>query len=258
MNSQNNQVLTKKEKRELKRQQKKIIIEKTQRLQTLKRGLSLIGLGFMIILFFYVVFGNKEAPSLINLTINSNDHIKGNREAKVVLIEYSDFQCPACASYYPIIKQLSQEFNNNAMFVYRHFPLSYHQNAFLAASAAEAAGKQGKFWEMHDQIFENQKEWSDQKNAKDNFIKYAQNLKLNIEQFQNDIEVKEIKDKVMADYESGIKAKVNATPTFFLNNEKVQVRSYEEFKKLIETKINQLSNVKEEKNNDQQQERTNP
>ncbi len=176
--------------------------------------------------------------------ISPNDWIKGKKEAKNTLIEYSDFQCPACGLYYPLLKQLSREFGENMMFVYRHFPLQQHKNAKPAAYASEAAGKQDKFWEMHDLIFENQDEWSAKSDdkAKEIFIKYAGSLNLNIEKFKNDLNLEEINKKVESDFQSGLKLKVNATPTFFLNGEKLQnPRSYDELKNIIQQTIQTAS-----------------
>ena len=177
---------------------------------------------------------NKQPLSLTSSVIES-DWIKGNKEAKIVITEYSDFQCPACASYYGVVKQIHKDFGDNLAIVYRHFPLrQIHANAEIAALSAEAAGKQGKFWEMHDMIFENQKKWEGEKNAGEIFIKYGEDLGLNIEKFKQDLDSKEVKDKVEADYQSGIKAGVNHTPTFFLNGAEIQnPRSYEEFKNII-------------------------
>lgn len=170
--------------------------------------------------------------------INSSDWVKGEKAAKVTLIEYSDFQCPGCGISYPIIKQLNQNFSDKMQFVYRHFPLKQHLNAEPVARAAEAAGKQGKFWEMHDLIFENQSQWSNEKNAQDLFFKYAESLNLDLEKFKNDLNLNEIKDKIKNDYQRGFEIGVNETPTFFLNNVKLQnPRSYEEFKKIIEDAI---------------------
>ncbi|MEK7568190.1 MAG: thioredoxin domain-containing protein [Patescibacteria group bacterium] len=185
--------------------------------------------------------GNVNLPVPLIDAVSQLDYSKGNREAAVILVEYSDFQCPACAAYYPLVKQLSEEFGDKAVFVYRHFPLSQHQNAEFAAIAAEAAGRQGKFWEMHDLIFNNQNEWA--KSAKwsveDIFIKYAEKLNLDLEKFKADLDLKEIKQKVSKDLESGVNAKVNGTPTFFLNGKKLSTpRSYEEFKEIIELIIN--------------------
>lgn len=177
--------------------------------------------------------GQNNQPSLSVNAIVASDQIKGNPEAKTVLMEYSDFQCPACGAYSPIVKQIVEESKDKIVFAYRHFPLSQHRNAEAAALAAEAAGKQNKFWEIHDLIFEKQADWSESRNAEELFIKYAAELNLNIGQFKNDLILKEIKDKVKNDLRSGEEAGVNATPTFFLNGKKIAPRSYEEFKQLI-------------------------
>lgn len=170
--------------------------------------------------------------------VNSSDWVKGEKGAKVTLIEYSDFQCPACATYYPILKQLNQEFGDKMQFVYRHFPLKKHLNAELVARAAEAAGRQEKFWEMHDLIFENQGKWSDDKNAEAKFVKYAQSLNLDLEKFKANLNSQEIKEKVKSDLQGGLGAGVSATPTFFLNGVKLQnPQNYEEFKRIIEDTI---------------------
>ena len=166
--------------------------------------------------------------------INDNENIKGDKEAKATLIEYSDFQCPACGSYYPILKKVSEDLGAQVKFAYRHFPLPQHKNAKLAATVAEAAGKQGKFWEMHDLIFQNQSDWSEDKNAAVIFAKYAQDLQLDLAKFQTDIADEEIKAKIENDYKSGVKAGVNSTPSFFLNGKKINnPRNYDEFKNAI-------------------------
>ncbi|NUQ57035.1 MAG: DsbA family protein [Candidatus Paceibacter sp.] len=173
-----------------------------------------------------------------NLTVSAlsaTDQIKGNASSTNVIIEYSDFQCPACASYHPIVKQFVADSGDKVAFVYRHFPLPQHKNAKTSAAAAEAAGKQGKFWEMHDLIFENQKAWENSAKAEEIFTGYARQLGLNVEQFAADYNSEEIKAKVDADYKSGVKAGVNSTPSFFLNGKKItNPRSYDEFKTLLQ------------------------
>ena len=169
--------------------------------------------------------------------VSSRDWVAGT--GKAVLVEYSDFQCPACAVYAPIVKQIAEDFQDKAVFAYRHFPLSQHKNAKLAALVSEAAGQQEKFWEIHDKIFENQKEWAENNapKAEEIFIKYAEELKLDIDKFKNDLKSKELKEKIDNDLNSGIKANVNSTPTFFLNAKKIQPGSYEEFKQAILSQI---------------------
>jgi len=172
--------------------------------------------------------------------INDNENIKGDKEALATLIEYSDFQCPACGSYYPIVKKISEDMSAKVRFAYRHFPLPQHKNAKLAATVAEAAGKQGKFWEMHDLIFQNQSDWSEDKNAATIFAKYAQEVGLDLARFQTDIASDEIKAKIENDYKSGVKAGVNSTPSFFLNGKKMDnPRNYDEFKNAIEQTLGQ-------------------
>jgi len=205
---------------------------------------TLIVLGVGGIIWGLVKFASNSASDKTILPVNAiseSDWVKGAKTQKIVLIEYSDFQCPACGAYYPVTRQLVEEFGENIAFVYRHFPLrQIHQNAELAARAAEAAGKQNKFWGMHDLIFENQKEWSNKKNVKEFFVKYADALNLNKEQFVVDFDSREIKDKINADYQSGLRFNVNATPTFFLNGEKLQnPRNYEDFKSLIQGAVSQ-------------------
>ena len=166
--------------------------------------------------------------------VTSKDWVKGRREADVVLIEYGDFQCPACAVYFPLVAQLHQEFGDKIAFVYRHFPLSQiHAQAELAARATEAAGKQGKFWEMHDRIFENQANWAGQSSAGEMFLQYALALELDPDKFKSDLETEEVRERVRSDFQDGIKYGVNSTPTFFLNGKRVQPRTYGEFKNLI-------------------------
>jgi len=177
-------------------------------------------------------------PYLIARAISETDWVKGNREASVVLIEYSDLQCPACAAYAPIVNRITEEFSDRIAFVYRHFPLPQHQNAELASRATEAAGKQGKFWEMVDQIFANQDTWANERNAQEVFRAYAQSIGLDVAQFENDRNSREIKNKIENDYLSGIQSRINSTPTFFLNGEKIQPQNYEEFRNLILQKLN--------------------
>ncbi len=175
--------------------------------------------------------------------ISEDDWIKGNKDAKITLIEYSDFQCPACALYYDIMKDVIDEFGGHIKFVYRHFPLkSKHKNAELAAHAAEAAGLQGKFWEMHDLLFENQEAWSglDKSEAENTFIGYAANLNLNQKQFVDDMSSTKVKDKVNAQYESAQKAGLAGTPTFFFNGEQISnPRGFDAFRTLIRETIEQ-------------------
>ena len=194
-------------------------------------------------IFAIIKLASLSPSSESNLTasaISDNENARGDKTAKVTLIEYSDFQCPACASYYPILKKVNGDLSAQVRFAYRHFPLLQHKNAKLAATVAEASGKQGKFWEMHDIIFQNQSDWSEEKNASVIFAKYAVEIGLNLEQFQSDLDSDEIKAKIESDYKSGIRAGVNSTPSFFLNGKKMEnPRNYDDFKNAIEQALGQ-------------------
>ncbi|MBI5733240.1 DsbA family protein [Candidatus Jorgensenbacteria bacterium] len=242
--NENYQNLTKQERRELRRQEKEQFVKGLQHKRLTKR--VLLWLVVVIVIGGAVwgmvrlgTGGESSQPSSLVDTASLLDWSKGDKEGKVILVEYSDFQCPACGTYYPFVKQLVQEYSNKIKFVYRHFPLPNHRNARSAAEAAEAAGKQEKFWEMHDILFENQREWSERIGAKEIFEKYAKTLELDLERFKTDLALKEIKEKVENNYQSGIKSGVNATPSFFLNGKKIQnPRSYDEFRIIIEQASN--------------------
>jgi protein-disulfide isomerase len=162
------------------------------------------------------------------------DQARGPKDAGVVLVEYSDFQCPACGSFYPVVEDLNKELDGKILFVYRHFPLPQHPDALLAAEAAESAGLQGKFWEMHDMIFENQNEWSESGKAGGIFTGYAGTLGLDMARFNSDVSSSEVRDKIEIDLRGAIKANINSTPTFYLNGKKMEgFNSYDEFKNLV-------------------------
>ena len=146
-------------------------------------------------------------------SVNSGDHIFGNPIAPIELVEYGDYECPYCGRAYPIVKDIKQQLGKDLKFVFRNFPLlKVHPNALSAAVATEAAGLQGKFWEMHDLIFENQKTLDAA-----HIIHFASSIGLDIGRFENDIQQNPLIDKVEKDFESGIRSGVNRTPTFFIN-----------------------------------------
>lgn len=190
---------------------------------------------------------NSPSPSEpIKITglpeVSDQDFVKGaTQSAKVTLIEYGDFQCPACTTYFPMVKQLSIEFSKDLRIVYRNFPLtSVHNNAMLSAQTAYAAGIQGqdKFWEMHDMLYENQNDWANI-SPKDTFIGYAKDLGLDLDKFETDLEDSKTKEFINAQADKATSIGVNSTPTFFVNGINIQnPRSYEDFKKLIQDEIN--------------------
>jgi protein-disulfide isomerase len=153
---------------------------------------------------------------------NISDHIKGNKESKVLLVEYGDFQCPGCGSAYPNVKTLMEEYGDRVALVFRNFPLtSIHPNAKVASAAAESAGLQGKFWEMHDMLYENQEAWSNLATGErvDAFVTFASQLGLDTTKFTEDLTNPDVVKKVNFDLTLGKQNAVASTPTFFLNGE---------------------------------------
>ncbi len=171
--------------------------------------------------------------------INADDNVKGAQNAVVTIVEFSDYQCPACKSYAPVLDEIINAFPNDVRLVYKHYPLrSIHPRADIAARAAEAAGAQGKFWEMTDLLFANQELWSRQAGTQA-FEEYASTLGLNQAQFLSDLESDAAKNKVNNDVALGQSLMITGTPTFYVNGKRVtNPRSFEEFKLFIETEIN--------------------
>lgn len=172
---------------------------------------------------------------IIAESVTAGEWTRGAENPKATLVEYSDFQCPACASYYSLVDKAMLEYGDRISFTYRHFPLPQHKNALAASYASEAAGKQGKFWEMNQILFERQSKWAESYTAPDIFIGYARELNLDLAQFKKDASSGETKDNVSHDRATGVASKIDSTPSFFLNGKKMQnPRNYEEFKALIE------------------------
>lgn len=170
------------------------------------------------------------------LEIKANDWAVGPVDAKVTIVEYLDFECEACGAYYPIVSQLKKEYKDSMRFVVRYFPLPGHGNSKTAAYAVEAAGKQGKFWEMHDILFAKQAEWGEQKVAnQQQFEKYAIEAGVNIEQWKIDVKSDEVMKRVDDSYKEAVSLNLQGTPSFFLNGKKIEnPKGYESFKLLIE------------------------
>lgn len=171
--------------------------------------------------------------SKLRIPVSKKDQSKGNPNAKAVLIEYGDYQCPHCAHAHPLVHQIMEEMADDVHFVFRNFPLSnIHPLASTAALVAEAAGRQGQFWQMHDLIFKRQMSMTEH-----SFAQYVAALKLDAAKMQQDISDAEIVAKVEDDFEGGVKSGVNGTPTFFLNGERLNSYdgSYESLRAAIES-----------------------
>jgi protein-disulfide isomerase len=149
----------------------------------------------------------------LKVPITPEDHAQGPENAEVILVEYGDYECPHCGRAYPIVKQVQKHFKKRVRFVFRNFPLSeMHPHAEAAAEVAEFAGSQGKFWEMHDLLFENQASLGDALLAE-----LGETLKLSTPALRQALEHKTFETRVRADFSGGVRSGVNGTPTFFIN-----------------------------------------
>lgn len=182
-----------------------------------------------VVLFGGAIFLSNGSVSKSNEGVVITENIKGNSEASVVLTEYSDFQCPACAAFQPALDQVLAAYGDSIRFEYKHFPLPIHQFAINAAVAAEAAGQQGKFFEFHDALFANQNVWANATAPNALFVSYAEELGLDVEQFARQMKSSMLRDKVKDELAEGRVLQVTGTPTFYLNGEKMEINTYEDF-----------------------------
>lgn len=185
---------------------------------------------------------NKNNSGSTNSNAQPSSHISGKTDSKVTLVEYGDFQCPACKSYYPLVEQIRSEYNDKIAYQFRNYPLvQIHPNAFVGARAAEAASKQGKFFDMYNLLYQNQDTWSQSSNPQTVLVSYAQQLGLNVEQFKTDMNSSAIADVINADVRQAQALGATATPTFVLNGKRIEKnpQSLDEFKKLIDDALAQ-------------------
>lgn len=200
--------------------------------------------GIFIVVIALIIWGlvaaeQKQSRESANVVlpdqIVETDHIKGSMMASTTLVEYGDFQCPACAAYMPVVEQVLADLGpDRVRFVYRHYPLPNHGNAIPASLASEAAHTQGKFWEMYALLYERQNSWKDATDAKAIFRTYAEELGLDLAKYDADYKLESTKDRINLDYKGGAKAGINATPTFFINGKKINnPANADELKKLL-------------------------
>ncbi len=180
---------------------------------------GLFGLaGIIGLLLIFALFERMSLDIATPIEVTEQDQVKGYKSAPMTLVEYSDFQCPSCNAQHRTFNQVWKQIRRDVKLVYRHYPIvRVHKNATEAAYYAEAAGKQDKFWEMHDAIFAGQGTWSGQDDPTATFDSYAEKLKLDMDQLRTDVESDAIKNKVKADIASAKSAGVNGTPTMYLD-----------------------------------------
>lgn len=150
--------------------------------------------------------------------ITAADHIQGNMDAPVTLVEYGDYQCPYCGAAYPLIKRIQKHFGDKLKLVFRNFPLTEaHPYAEVAAETAEFANAHNKFWEMHDLLYENQDQL-----GPDLLIELAEKLKLSVDELKSSLQSHQYLDKIKTDFIGGVRSGVNGTPTFYINNQRYE------------------------------------
>jgi protein-disulfide isomerase len=193
-----------------------------------KRFLAILAVIVIILGGIFIVSQNSDSGSGGNKSGNNNqptNHVEGQNAKNVTLIEYGDYQCPICGAYYqPLKEAMTPDLLANIHFQFRNLPLSsIHQNARAAARAAEAAGLQGKYWKMHDMLYETQNAWSESSSPINSFNGFAKSLGLNVTQFKTDYLSSKVNDAINADQAEFAKTKQSqATPTFFINGKYVE------------------------------------
>ena len=164
-------------------------------------------------------------------------HVRGSADAPITLVEYGDYECPPCGFYEGIAARLLKEFPDSVKIEFHHFPLAaIHPNAVLAATAAEAAGEQNRYWEMHDLLFVSQSKWKNAKDAEAQFNGLASQIGLDVTQFSQSLESAETRQRVLEDVKRGKTVQIDSTPTFFLNGDRMKPApaNFEEFRERIE------------------------
>lgn len=186
----------------------------------------------VVLLMVGIFLLNKTSPKISsNNEVYQIDYSKGQKigsdSAKVKLVEFSDLQCPACKTAQPFVEKIIAD-NKNIQFIYRHYPLTQHLNAKAAANAAEEAGVQGKFWEMHQKLFETQERWEGLANPNDFFGDLARELGLDENKVKDAITKNKFNEVIQNDLNDGNSYGLNATPTFYLNGKKLELSNYDQ------------------------------
>ncbi len=183
---------------------------------------------------------NPTMPVEILPSVQAKEREKGNPAAKVTIIEYSDFECPACNSYHKAFAELVTSYGDKVRFIYRYFPLDQHKVGKLSAYAGEAAYRQGKFWEMHDMLFDHQADWEGKPgDARKMFIDFAKTLKLDVTKFTADLDSADVAKVVDEQRQSGVKYGVDRTPSVYVNN--IRVLDFTVLKKTIDEELTKNS-----------------
>ncbi|MFH1256351.1 MAG: thioredoxin domain-containing protein [Candidatus Diapherotrites archaeon] len=201
---------------------------------------ALVGFFVLLLAAGLYLFINPAPPAAdydMQRLLEGAAHVKGPADAKVTIVEFSDFQCPVCKTAHETVNRVLSEYSGKIRFVYRHFPLgSIHPFASSAAEASECAAEQGKFWEMYDKLFLEQPSWTSI--GAEKFKEFARELNLDVAQFDSCVGSRKYSLKVQEDFALGVSVNMQGTPTFFINGVKYQgVLSLSQFKKIIDAEL---------------------
>ena len=188
-------------------------------------GITIVTIGILIggVMFLSNSNPKTTATGAIDKKILiSGKNTIGLPSAKVTVVEFADFQCPACGAFYPDMKKITSDYNGKIYYTYRHFPLPLHKNAMKAAQAAQAGAVENKFWKMHDKLFETQSEWSEVDDPTALFVSYAKSSGIDEVKFKKALDENIYVSTIQKDIEDGNIAGVNSTPTVFVNGRKVE------------------------------------
>lgn len=206
--------------RQIREEKQKAAEQKQQRMQIFGRLALYVALPVLVLFVVYVLV--TQGPTYSPVEVAPNDHIWGDPETPVSIVVYADFQCPACATESQLMGRIWSRVEDKAHMIFRHYPLTAsNPHAWTASLYAEAAGRQGRFWEMHDYLFLNQPVWSFLPEVESEFDTYAGTLELDLEQLHADLENEEVISKVRDDQRGGNAAGVRSTPVMFINGQRV-------------------------------------
>ena len=231
-----------KEQRKQERQEWEAKMAKEQQMKGLKKlgiwigALAIVAVSVWGLVALVNAPTTPTSPTMTAPALNNTDITTGSKNAKVLLTEYANFQCPACAAYHPLINQLMKDYDGKVLFVYRFFPLTtIHKNAMVSAEAGYAAQLQGKFWQMDDLLFNNQSTWAEMTDPTNVFVGYAKDLGMDTAKFTVDMQAQSTKDFINKEQDEGTAVGINSTPTFFINGKSIQnPQSYDAFKQHIQ------------------------
>ncbi len=231
----------KREEQQKRKEQKQQAAKHREQTRKLLSKITLYGVApILLLLTLYIVF--SQGPTYSPVEIADNDHIRGTAENPVTIVVYADFQCPACATENQTVTRIWPSIRDKAHLIFRHFPVtSTHPHAWTASLYAEAAGKQDRFWEMHDYLFATQAIWAGLSEVEGEFDSYALELDLDLEQLHGDIESDEVVQKVRNDQRGGNSAGVRSTPTLFINGRMIAQPTASRIREVVDEEFQQAN-----------------